>query len=341
VAGDVSAQNRPFVSSRHGEKADVLATLSIPFVTVTQPSKDALRWVDQTFAGRGRVVRVKDLSQSPSADGPWWLDIEHGSAVSLSVVLHLGDMQDDAARRHFATQVAALELAERHSLPAPRVVAVDLDGTSCRQPAMIETALPGSSRIPFSPAANRLRALGRAAGTIHAIAAEPSPGLPLRFRSLDELDFGSLAVPEISAELFATARGAVAEAPPPSEPHVFVHGDLWQGNTVWDGSGHWGVLDWDFAGVGPAGVDLGSLRCDVAVMYGQQAADEVTVGWEEFQGTRALNVAWWDLVACMSTPPDMAMWLPNFHHQGRADLDIATVTKRRDAFLAAALDRCA
>jgi aminoglycoside phosphotransferase (APT) family kinase protein len=318
----------------------VLRGSSIAFVTVAQPSKEALGWVAKTFAARGRVVRVKDLSQSPSANGPWWLDIDDGTAVTLSVVLHLGDMQDDAARRHFATQVAALELAERHSLPAPRVVAVDLDGTSCRQPAMIETALPGSSRIPVHPTADRLRALGRAAATIHAIAVEPSPALPLRFRSLDELNFGSLAVPEISAELFAAARSVVAEASAPSEPHVFVHGDLWQGNTVWQGSGQCRMLDWDFAGVGPAGVDLGSLRCDVAVMYGQQAADEVTVGWEECHGMRALNVAWWDLVACMSTPPDMAMWLPNFHHQGRSDLDIATVTQRRDAFLAVALDRC-
>jgi aminoglycoside phosphotransferase (APT) family kinase protein len=182
--------------------------------------------------------------------------------------------------------------------------------------------------------------LGRAAATIHAIVVEPSLVLPLRFRSLDELDFGSLAVPEISAELFAAARSVVAEASPPSEPHVFVHGDLWQGNTVWQGSGDCRMLDWDFAGVGPAGVDLGSLRCDVAVMYGQQAAEKVNVGWEQSLGTRALNVAWWDLVACMSTPPDMAMWLPNFHHQGRSDLDIVTVTQRRDAFLAAALDRC-
>jgi hypothetical protein len=37
------------------------------------------------------------------------------------------------------------------------------------------------------------------------------------------------------------------------------------------------------------------------------------------------------------TPPDLAMWLPNFHHQGRTDLDAITVTQRRDSFLATAL----
>jgi hypothetical protein len=186
---------------------------------VTEPSKDVLGWAAKTVGARGRVVRIRDLSQSPSANGPWWLDIDDGNSVTLSVVLHLGDMQDDAAIRHFATQIAALELAERHSLAAPRVVAVDLEGTTCRQPALIETVLPWSSRIPIHPTADRLRALGRAAGAIHSISPEPTSALPLRVRSLDELDFGSLPVPETSAELFATARSAVAEASPPSEPH--------------------------------------------------------------------------------------------------------------------------
>ena len=255
-----------------------------------------------------------------------------------SLVLHLGDPLDATARGHLATHVAALELAERRALAAPRVVAVDPEGTASGQPALIETALPGSSRIPALPESDRLRALGRAAGAIHAIAAQPSPTLPVRLRSLDDIDFGALHVPESSAELFTTARGVIAAASTPSERHVFVHGDLWQGNTLWDGSRHCGTIDWDFAGVGPAGVDLGSLRCDVAVMFGQQAADEVLVGWEEMSATRASNVAWWDLVAALSTPPDMAMWLPNFHHQGREDLDLITVTVRRDAFLFAALD---
>ncbi len=218
------------------------------------------------------------------------------------------------------------------------MVGEDLDGAAIGQPALLETALPGSSRIPAIPEPDRLRALGRAAGSIHAVAIEPSPALPLRARSLDDVEFGSLRVPEASADLFAIARNVVAAASASVEPNVFVHGDLWQGNTLWEGSRHCGTLDWDVAGVGPAGIDLGSLRCDVAVMFGQRAADVVLAGWEEIRGIPATNVAWWDIVAATSTPPDMAMWLPNFHHQGRQDLDLDTVTVRRDGFLAAALD---
>ena len=281
---------------------------------------------------------MKDLSQSPWSDGPWWLDIDDGGTVTSSLVLRLGDPLDATATADFTTHVAALELAEHHALEAPRVVAADLDGTTTGQPALLETALSGSSRIPPVPEPDRLRALGRAARAIHSVSVEPSPALPVRFRSLDGIDFGSLRVPETSAELFSKARGVVATASPPSETLVLVHGDLWQGNTLWEGSRHCGTLDWDCAGVGPAGVDLGSLRCDVAVMYGQHAADEVLAGWEQTSAARAANVAWWDLVAALSTPPDMSMWLPNFHHQGRRDLDLTTVTVRRDAFLSAALD---
>jgi hypothetical protein len=39
----------------------------------------------------------------------------------------------------------------------------------------------------------------------------------------------------------------------------------------------------------------------------------------------------------MTTPTDMATWLPVAHDHGRVDLDAATLNTRRDAFLHAAL----
>jgi hypothetical protein len=49
-------------------------------------------------------------------------------------------------------------------------------------------------------------------------------------------------------------------------------------------------------------------------------------------------MAYWDLVAALTTPTDMATWLPVAHDHGRVDLDAATLNSRRDAFLHAALD---
>ncbi len=48
-------------------------------------------------------------------------------------------------------------------------------------------------------------------------------------------------------------------------------------------------------------------------------------------------MAYWDLVAALTTPPDMAQWLPVAHDHGRVDLDAPTLNTRRDAFLHTAL----
>ena len=55
-------------------------------------------------------------------------------------------------------------------------------------------------------------------------------------------------------------------------------------------------------------------------------------------GRAADAVGYWDLVAELTTPTDMATWLPVAHDHGRADLDALTLNRRRDAFLRAALD---
>jgi aminoglycoside phosphotransferase (APT) family kinase protein len=98
-----------------------------------------------------------------------------------------------------------------------------------------------------------------------------------------------------------------------------------------------GIIDWDAAGVGHPGIDLGTLRLDAAVVFGLPAAGEILEGWQQATGQAADTMAYWDLVAALTTPTDMATWLPVAHDHGRVDLDAATLNTRRDAFLHAAL----
>jgi aminoglycoside phosphotransferase (APT) family kinase protein len=120
---------------------------------------------------------------------------------------------------------------------------------------------------------------------------------------------------------------------------LLVHGDLWQGNTLWTGETCVGVVDWDAAGAGYPGIDLGTLRCDAAIMFGLPAEAEILDGWQQATGHAADAMAYWDLVAALTTPTDMAQWLLVAHDHGRVDLDAATLNSRRDAFLRSALDQ--
>jgi aminoglycoside phosphotransferase (APT) family kinase protein len=241
----------------------------------------------------------------------------------------------------FATEIAALRLAAQLRIPAPRILGLDASGDAAGALAVLETVLPGRSRIPVLPSPERLRCLGATAAACHAVAADASPDLPLRTRPIPVSDFANdrREAKDHATPFLSAADEAIARLPVPAGTTVFVHGDLWQGNTMWDGDRLTGLLDWDMAGVGHYGVDLSSLRLDAALMFGLDAADPVLAGWEEAAGRRAEDLAYWDAVAALNQPGDMAVFAPVIHDQGRDDLSAVTLNQRRDAFLRSALDR--
>jgi hypothetical protein len=103
-----------------------------------------------------------------------------------------------------------------------------------------------------------------------------------------------------------------------------------------DGDTFLALIDWKDAGAGNPGVDVGGFRFQMALTYGVDPGP-VLEGWEREAGVRATDVAYWDAVAALNTPTVLDGW-PGYDDQGRP-LDTAAVTKRRDAFLRAALDR--
>jgi Ser/Thr protein kinase RdoA (MazF antagonist) len=313
---------------------------------------DLLRWAVRAAAPGAEVAEVRGLRDGGS---PWllrlhlangdWSDRGGGTAASTStgsglgrggtargVVLRVGGEGDEAG---LGTEVAALALAAEHGVPAPRLLAAEV---VAGRPVVLVEQVPGSSAIPAERPPDRLRTLGRVAAALHAVALAPGPALPRRDRPIASVDFAALRRQGPPRPLLLEAEARVA-TPPAGTPEVFVHGDLWQGNALWDGDTLTGLIDWDCAGAGAPGVDLGSLRCDAAVCFGPGAAGDVLAGWEEAAGRPAADVAHWDVVAALSTPPDMG-WFPGaIAGQGRPDLTRELLLRRRDAFLRAALDR--
>lgn len=298
-----------------------------------QPPAALLQWVLDSGAAAS-IVGARSLSQS-GVGGPWLLHVlldERDATLVLKA-----EAPTPKVRSRFATAAAALEVTSANDVPAPRPVAHDLDAESgwlC----LLTTALPGSSSIGADITPTRLRTLGKEAARLHMATGRPTRELPSRSRSLQGYDLNAGAAPTPSTPLLDQAREALADGPPQREEDIgFVHGDYWQGNTLWDGEQYTGAVDWDYAGYGPAGIDLGSLRADVVVLHGAEAGAKVLAGWQEGAGRPAPDLAWWDLVAGVSTPDDLSVWLPNFHAQGRTDLDLPTITRRRDAFVEHAL----
>jgi aminoglycoside phosphotransferase (APT) family kinase protein len=271
-----------------------------------------------------------------------------------------------------ATEAAALRIAEQHGLSAPRLLACDPEGQVTGTPATVVTALPGSSALPPKVTPERLRDSGAAIAKVQAVWLGPRPGLPLRIRPTEVADraqegrwatlYQACAETEKRAVIDAfceltgwTAEDArhvvrgprstallqladerIRQLRRPEGETVLVHGDVWGGNMRWNGDTCLGLIDWRCAGAGDPGVDIGELRMQMAHQYGLDTAFHVLEGWERERGREATNVAYWDIVAALNTPADMAGW-PGFDDHGKP-VAHDVVAQRRDTFLRAALD---
>ncbi|HEY2556943.1 MAG TPA: phosphotransferase [Diaminobutyricibacter sp.] len=292
----------------------------------TKPDDELLAWAIAAVAPGGGLVEARGLRDGGS---PWLLRVRSGES-ERSGVLRLG-----AAGGHDThVEAAALDAALAGGIAVPRVLASRLEPDP---PLLLIEAVDGSSAIPVDRPTIRLRALGAAAARIHRT--PPPAGLPRRTRSIAGVDFDALRRAAPPQPLLQRAEAVAARGPSTPAPDGFVHGDLWQGNTLWRGDELVSIIDWDCAGHGPAGVDLGSLRCDAAVTFGVDAAADVLDGWQEEAGRAAADVDYWDVVAALATPPDLGWFVDTIRSQRRPDLTRELLVERRDGFLRGALER--
>ena len=305
------------------------AAMTWPEVTV--PTAETLAWAARSVSPRARVRWAGPFSDRSAS---WRLDLAGTEAPT--VVLRAGDPTDHVAKQRIAAEVAALRAVA--GVPAARLIASDVTGGEASQLAIVSTFLEGSSDVPRTVDDEHLRTLGRAVALLAGI----DPGeeqLPPCHRSLQAVDFSGLRAAGESTPFLDEAERAIAAAAEPAPCQVLVHGDCWQGNTMWRGERFVGFVDWESAGRGPVGVDLGFLRMDVAVHFGPERVDAVLAGWLDADGPPLPDLAYWDVLGALCTPTDLRPWVPTLAARGRADLDADTVTARRDRFLAESLAR--
>ena len=294
-----------------------------------RPGDAVLAWAAGVVGEHATVAEVESLHESPHrGSGTFRLSIEDNSTTT-EVVLRV-PVPGWIGANMLATGARALQLADKHGLDAPRLIASDLDGEHTGQVATLETLLPGSSALPPKVSDERLEAAGAAIAKVHAIPLTPEHHLPYRPRPIAVDDFASdrRAGRMPTTALLQLADERIRAIGTPSQGSVFVHGDVWGGNMLWDADICVALIDWKTAGVGDPGVDLGELRKQMALQYGPDAPAHVLNGWQRQAGRDAVNVAYWDAVAALNTPTVL----------DGGHLEAAELTARRDAFLQTALD---
>jgi aminoglycoside phosphotransferase (APT) family kinase protein len=255
------------------------------------PSAAALAWVVE-HTGGAEILDTRVLAGGRShSNCAITLGPEGGRRVVLRRWVR-PDWRDRDPDFTVEREVAALGLLERAGLATPRLIAADPPGERCGTPALLMTCLPGRPPSPrVRPSARSLEQLAEAAVALHRVPG-PWPGIP-GYRPYHDLRNPRPPRRSSRPELWERAFRVVAGAPP-AHREVFIHRDYHPGNTLWLRGRLTGVVDWTTASRGPAGVDLGHMRWNLALDHGEPSAEEFRKRTRASGGDDAHH-PYWDL----------------------------------------------
>lgn len=241
----------------------------------------------------------------------------------------LADVPDLAAR-----EAAALKLAARGGLNTPRLVAFSNEDVGFGWPVVLMTFLQGHIDLKPADFENWLDQLARELAAIHSQKAVES-----KYQYQTWVDVEDLVVPSWTSipQLWERAielwqRGAPNYAP------VLIHRDYHPTNVLWLDGKVSGMVDWINGCRGPAGVDVGHCRTNLAQMYGVATADRFLKAYQKYAPEFEYNV-YWDL----DTLLDMSLPTPTYYAPwaefGLPALTTEEIQKRVDAYLGSLMER--
>jgi aminoglycoside phosphotransferase (APT) family kinase protein len=291
-----------------------------------------LDWVARAVGTGARVVGGRRLTGGITSS-IHQLAVETRRATRTQVVLRRwtpsawGDIEDAAQLVERERRV--LRGLESTDVPAPRVLAVDPAGESTGVPSLLMTRVPGRVDLTPTDAKAWLRQIAAMAVRIHELDVDAEP---YRWEAKD------VPIPPWASRPAAwRAAATVVRGPAPVHEVRFAHGDYQHFNFLWQRGHLTGVVDWVGAYRGPADVDVGHCRLNLAVLYSAELAADFLADYEADAGRRV--DPYWD-IRCATSPArtDWTAFIP-IQVGRRARFDRGGIHRRLDEHLAAALRR--
>jgi aminoglycoside phosphotransferase (APT) family kinase protein len=207
---------------------------------------------------------------------------------------------DEARAEGLWTEVAVIPAMQGRGVPMPELLAADVAGDEAGAPTVVLSWIDGVTVHEQLPAV-----VGTALEPVLRAFAERElegelRGLRDRLRSVVERTAGEpyagLADHPDGVALWRAMREI---APPLDTPRTLTHGDLWSGNLLWRGTLLAGVIDFSDAGLAEPAADRATLRVDLALLHGVDAAEHVRP---------AEHQAFWDTYVALLTVAMLPDW---------------------------------
>jgi aminoglycoside phosphotransferase (APT) family kinase protein len=294
-----------------------------------------LRWVLEAADPHARIVSTSRL---------------HGGASSAvySVKLRMKQVEKEFVLRQFDNvqwlkdepdlavhEAESLRWAEKTGLQTPEIIAFDENGSKCGVPTVLMTKLEGSVNLQPKNMEQWLNEMAEALVRIHSVSADDFPWAYFTYIDIESLEKPLwTSVPDLWDKAIHICKG-----PRPISKQCFIHRDYHPTNVLWKENRLSGVVDWVNSCRGPAGIDIGHCRWNLAMLYDVKTADTFLDAYTSHAGRTFSHDPYWDILSLMDTtqsPPEVYMgWTAN----GVTGLTEQMMLERYDAYLTSLLKR--
>lgn len=259
------------------------------------------------------------------------VEVASPDLTSAVIVRRMGPATRLCDPGSLAREARVLDVACRAGIPAPPLLARDLDGAILGEPLLVLGYLDGEVATDVGDPLAYARALADLMAAIHRLDPDAAGLEPARATPAPE-------PPERDLEVLAQAYDILARRSPTPVAPVFLHGDLWPGNTLVQNDRLSGVIDWEEARRGDALSDIAIARLDLLWLYGWQATEAFTARMAEHRPLPARDLAYADLFATLRPGAHLALWAEAYPDLGRPDVTLDLMRERQLEFARRALE---
>ncbi len=251
------------------------------------------------------------------------LEIRSAVGVSrLAVLRRYGDWydDDDAADDVARRETAALSAAGDAGVPVPELIWTDTGGIF-EETAVVISYIHGSPYFLPRDSRDWIEQLAWAMASVHEVPVTVDLRAILLDHSKEMSD--RMAESEPSARFMENPLGVplwelrrkLMEVHASTET-VFLHSDLWPGNTLWRNEQLVAVIDWEDAGIGDPALDVAYCANELRYLGWEDLADQFIAAYRSITGRSLGSLPLWTVTALIRPLPDIARWMPSWRAMG-------------------------
>jgi aminoglycoside phosphotransferase (APT) family kinase protein len=295
----------------------------------TEPSAAGLASLAGSFGASVRVAAVERLFG--------------GVATAVHRVTLVGDDgASDVVLKRFPPGIgnptaewAALDVAQRLSVPTPTPLRFDATGAWFGAPAIVMSLLPGRPLLQPPDADAWIGALAQTLAAMHDSAPTEAPDALCRSALWDRWVPDGLPTYAPTRRIVTAVEGLRAREWPQRR---FCHCDFHPANVLFTGETFSGVVDWSSGRLAPVLNDVARMRIELALRLDGDAADRFASCYHTLSGRPLNGVEHWDVLAGAVVLEHAAEWLPIYSAFG-VEATVADLCERALGFIVTALDR--